>query len=455
MMNRNAQPETGQMSRLQKTSWHHIWSISWPIFLANITVPLVGAVDTAMMGRFPDPAYIGGVALGTLVFNFLYFGLGFLRMCTTGLVAQAHGRNDEAEIENLLIRGLIIALTLGSLAILASPIIHLVTSQLLAASSSVERQMQIYVEIRLFAAPAALGNMVLLGCLFGRQQMRLCMVQIMVVNICNLLLNILFVVGFEMKIDGIALASVAAQWAGFIFTLGLIGWQWRGMLRGVMARLFTRTPSWFDLPAFGQFFSLGLDLILRTMMLLACEAIFLNNAAVLGDMELAAAQLVIVMFGIIAFGLDGYAHAAEALVGDAIGRKDPVMLNLAIKRTNALAFASSLLMGLFILAGEMPIIGALTNQQSLIELTAQQWHWVALMPCASFLAFQMDGIFVGATRGREMRNAMLVSTAVFVALVWVAAPYGLAGLLAAFTLWLGMRGLTLWLLLPRVIRLAI
>ena len=454
-MNRNAQPETGQMSRLQKTSWRHIWSISWPIFLANITVPLVGAVDTAMMGRFPDPAYIGGVALGTLVFNFLYFGLGFLRMCTTGLVAQAHGRNDEVEIEDLLIRGLIIALTLGSLAILASPIIHLVTSQLLTASSSVEHQMQVYVEIRLFAAPAALGNMVLLGCLFGRQQMRLCMVQIMVVNICNLLLNILFVVGFEMKIDGIALASVAAQWAGFIFTLGLIGWQWRGMLRGVMARLLTRTPSWFDLPAFGQFFSLGLDLILRTMMLLACEAIFLNNAAVLGDMELAAAQLVIVMFGIIAFGLDGYAHAAEALVGDAIGRKDPVMLNLAIKRTNTLAFASSLLMGLFILAGEMPIIGALTNQQSLIKLTAQQWHWVALMPCASFLAFQMDGIFVGATRGREMRNAMLVSTAVFVALVWIAAPYGLAGLLAAFTLWLGMRGLTLWLLLPRVIGLAI
>ena len=454
-MEKNGQPEPDRILRLQKTSWRHIWSISWPIFLANITVPLVGAVDTAMMGRFPDPAYIGGIALGTLVFSFLYFGLGFLRMCTTGLVAQAHGRNDEAEIENLLIRGLIIALTLGSVAILASPIIHLVTSQLLAASSSVEVQMRTYVEIRLFAAPAALGNMVLLGCLFGRQQMRLCMVQIMVVNICNLLLNILFVIGFGMKIDGIALASVAAQWLGFVFTLSLIGWQWRDMLRGVMARLFTRNPSWFDLPAFSQFFSLGVDLILRTLMLLACEGIFLNNAAVLGDMELAAAQVVIVMFGIIAFGLDGYAHAAEALVGDAIGRKDPAMLTLAIRRTNALACASSLLMGLIILAGEMPIIGVLTNQQPLIELTAQHWHWVALVPFAAFLAFQMDGIFVGATRSRDMHNAMLVSTAVFVALVWFAAPYGLAGLLAAFTLWLGMRGLTLWLLLPRVIRLAI
>ena len=131
------------------------------------------------------------------------------------------------------------------------------------------------------------------------------------------------------------------------------------------------------------------------------------------------------------------------------------MLTLAIRRTNALACASSLLTGLIILVGEMPIIGALTNQQPLIELTVQHWHWVALMPLAAFLAFQMDGIFVGATRSRDMRNAMLVSTAVFIALAWFAAPYGLAGLLAAFTLWLGMRGLTLWLLLPRVIRLAI
>ena len=131
------------------------------------------------------------------------------------------------------------------------------------------------------------------------------------------------------------------------------------------------------------------------------------------------------------------------------------MLTLVIRRTTALAFSSSLLMSLIILVGEMPIIGALTNHQPLIELTAQHWRWVALMPFVAFLAFQMDGIFVGATRSRDMRNAMLVSTAVFIALVWFVAPYGLAGLLAAFTLWLGMRGLTLWLLLPRVIRLAI
>ena len=196
-------------------------------------------------------------------------------------------------------------------------------------------------------------------------------------------------------------------------------------------------------------------MIIRTLVLLACEAILLNNAALICEMELAAVQMLIVMSRIIAFGLNGSAHAAEAPVGDAIGCKDPVMLKLAMKRTNACACASAILMSLIILVGKMPIIVALTNQQPLIKLTAQNWHWVALIPFAAFLAFQMDGIFVGATQSRDMRNAMLVSTAVFFAFVWFAAPFGLAGLLAAFALWLCIRGFILWLLLPRVISLAI
>ena len=436
------------------TSWRHIWSISWPIFLANVTIPLVGAVDTAMMGRLPDPAFIGGVALGSLVFNFLYFGLGFLRMCTTGLVAQAQGRRDFAEIENLLIRGVIIAFAFGVVTIAAAPIIHWISAVFLTASDRVEDLMQAYVDIRLFAAPAAFANMVLLGCLFGRQQMRLCMVQILVVNLGNLMLNYLFVVGFGMQIEGVALASVVAQWASFVFTMGLISWQWRDILRGILGRLFARRPAWLDLPAFGQFFTIGFDLVLRTMMLIGCEAIFLNSAALNGDMELAAAQLILVMVSIFAFGLDGYAHAAEALVGEAVGRKDRDMLRLVVHRTTWMAFGSSLVIGLVALIAKMPILQALTNQPALIEMTAQYWHWVAIIPLASFLAFQMDGIFVGATLSRDMRNAMLVSTVIFIGLTFFVKPYGLAGLIAVFTLYLGLRGLTLLVLMPRVYRQA-
>lgn len=436
-----------------KTSWRHIWSISWPIFVANVTVPLVGAVDTAVMGRLPDPAYIGGVALGTLIFNFLYFGLGFLRMGSTGLVAQAHGRKDESEIENLLIRCVLIALIIGVIVVLAKPAIHWITGQLLTTSDKVGGLMFQYIDIRLYAAPAALANMVLLGCLFGRQQMQLCMWQIIVVNVLNLVLNIVFVVGLGMKIEGVALASVIAQWLGLAFSLALIGWSWRAMLRGIMGRLLARHPRWFNLRAFAQFFQLGFDLILRTLILLGCEAIFLNNAAALGDLHLAIAQLVMVVFGIIAFGLDGYAHAAEALVGDAMGQRDRDMLRTVINRTNVMAFASALVLSLIIWVGRVPIIGLLTNQPDLIAATLEHWHWVAVLPLASALAFQMDGVFVGAIRSRDMRNAMIVSGVFFIVLVYFMGAYGLAGLLAAFTLTLGMRGLTLWFLLPRIFQM--
>ena len=147
----------------QQTSWRHIWSISWPVFLANITFPLVGAADTAMMGRLEDASFVGGVALGTLVFNFIYFGFGFVRMCTTGLVAQAHGRGADHEIENHMIRGLIVALSIGFGFVIATPLVIALTGTLFSASEAVRELMRAYVEIRLLAVPAALANMVLLA----------------------------------------------------------------------------------------------------------------------------------------------------------------------------------------------------------------------------------------------------------------------------------------------------
>ena len=308
----------------QRTGWRHLWSISWPVIVANITFPLVGAADTAMMGRLDDASFVGGVALGSLVFNFIYFGLGFLRMCTTGLVAQAHGRGDVREIENHLVRGLIIAFVLGVTFVLATPVVHVVTAALLSASGTVESLMRTYVGIRLFAVPAALANTVLLGCLFGRQQMRLVMVQIVAINLVNLCLNFLFVLGFGMAIEGVALASVVAQWVGLGLTLCLVGWFWRDILRGATGRIFRRRPAWLDAAALSRFFVIGGDITIRTVLILLSEAVLLNHAAELGDLSLAATQLILVIFGVIAFGLDGFAHAAEALVarrsGDASRR---------------------------------------------------------------------------------------------------------------------------------------
>jgi len=427
----------------EQTSWRHIWSISWPIFLANITFPLVGAADTAMMGRLDNASFVGGVALGSLVFNFIYFGLGFVRMCTTGLVAQAHGRGADHEIENHMVRGLVVALLLGFGIVIATPLVILVTSTLFSASQAVEGLMRDYVGIRLLAVPAALANMVLLGCLFGRQSMRLVMVQIIFINVTNLILNVWFVFGLGMAIEGVAWASVAAQWTGFAATLALIRWQWRDLLGGVAARIFRRQPAWLDRAAFGHFFVIGGDIAIRTVLILLSEAVLLNLAAGLGDLELASVQLVMVMFGLICFGLDGYAHAAEALVGEAIGRRNPRMLATVVRRTNTLSGISAVVISLVVWAGGPVIVALLTSQGDLASLTLDHWHWVVLIAPVSFLAFQMDGVFVGATRSREMRNAMILAAGIYFILVTALDGQGLNGLLAAFTIYLGLRGVTL------------
>ena len=443
---------------IAQTRWRHIWSLSWPIFLANITVPLVGAVDTAMMGRLDNVAYVGGVGLGALIFNFIYFSFGFLRMGTTGLVAQAHGRNLPDEIVNWLARGLFLAFSLGIILLLAMPLLRWIAVISFAGSADVETLMISYLNVRIFAAPAALANMVLIGCLFGRQNMRLCMTHLLVVNLLNLILNIAFVIGLGMDIEGVALASVIAQWTGFIVTISLMKWRWGNMLDGFVSYLFTGlftgTSPWLQWPAFGNFFRLGRDIFIRTMLLLTCEAILLNQAAQLGDIELAVCHLMMVIFSMIAFGLDGFAHAAEALVGAAIGRNDRNMLDRAILRTNCLAVLTAILMALIIWLGRDIIIGLLTQQDELIALTAANWIWVILLAPASWFAFQLDGIFIGATRTGEMRNAMIMTTILFIFLVWGLREYGIGGLMGAFTLYLALRGFTLWPYLGRVRKMA-
>ena len=203
-----------------------------------------------------------------------------------------------------------------------------------------------YITIRLFAAPAALANLVLLGGLYGKQQMRLAMALLFILNASNLLLDIILVNGFGMTIDGVAYASVAAQWSGFGFMLWWIERTWPGQLAKLLRPLArAKLPIWFDSSAFCQFFILGRDIFIRTILLFSCEALFLNEAAKLNDLSLAACQIMLSIFGVLAFAIDGFAHAAEALVGEAIGQKNKPMLTTVIRRTNYLAGMMAVLFG--------------------------------------------------------------------------------------------------------------
>ncbi len=424
--------------------WRHIWQLAWPIMLSNVTIPLVGAVDVAMMGRLDNPVFIGGVGLGMLVFNFIYFGLGFLRMGTTGMVAQLFGRGDDTAIAHILIRGISLAFILGAAFILASPLVSAIALNSFSASAMAETLMDDYISIRIFAVPAALANMVLLGALYGRQQMRLGMALLFIVNGLNLLLDMMFVFGLGMSADGVALASVFAQWGGFGFMIWRITRMWPGQLQHLIGpAVDQRWPAWLNFAEYRRFFSLGRDIFIRTILLLGCEALLLNEAAKMDDLALATVQIMLSLFGLMAFAIDGFAHAVEALVGEAIGRKNPSMLVIVIRRSNVFAGIMALILTACLWAGQPIVLGLMTNQTGLINFIGGYWFWIMILPLTSFLAFQMDGIFVGATCGTQMRNSMLIAASGFAVTVMMQ-PFGLAGLMASFGGYLALRGLSLW-----------
>jgi len=432
------------------TSWRHIWRLAWPIIISNITVPLVGAVDVAMMGRIDDPAFIGGVGLGMMLFNAIYFGMGFLRMGTTGLVAQSQGEDAAAQIARIMVRGLVLACAIGMIIILATPVITSIATAVFSASELVESLMVEYATIRLFAAPAALGNMVVLGVLYGRQQMFGGMLLLLIVNAINLILDFVFVLGLGMTVSGVALASVIAQWSGFLFMMWYINRPGSpiGIGRFLHTALFFSALR--DRMAYRRFFVLGRDIFIRTALLVFCEALVLNQAAKLGDLDLATCQLVLTLFGILAFALDAFAYAAEALVGEAIGKRNSTDLQIVIRRTNSLAAGMALGIAAILWLGDTVIIRLFTTQAALIAHAQTHWVWACLLAPASFMAFQLDGIFVGATRGQDMRNAMIFSAGGLGIALLLLAPWGLQGLLAAFVGYLGLRGASLWWHIDRV-----
>ena len=432
------------------TSWRHIWRLAWPIIISNVTVPLVGAVDVAMMGRINDPAFIGGVGLGMMLFNAIYFGMGFLRMGTTGLVAQSQNGDAAAKIARITARGLVLAFAIGGIIILAKPAITGIATAIFSASELVESLMVDYAAIRLFAAPAALGNMVVLGVLYGRQQMFGGMLLLLIVNTINLILDFVFVLGLGMTVNGVALASVIAQWSGFIFMMWYINRPSSLIGIGPFLHAALFLSALRDHIAYHRFFVLGRDIFIRTALLLLCEALVLNQAAKLSDLDLAACQLVLTLFGILAFALDAFAHAAEALVGEAIGKRSSADLRIVIRRTNLLAAGMALVIAAILWIGDVVIIQLFTNQAALTAHAQAHWLWACLLAPFSFLAFQLDGIFVGATRGQDMRNAMIFSAGGLGIALLLLAPWSLQGLLAAFVGYLGLRGASLWWQIDRV-----
>lgn len=443
-------PQTSALARdgTGRSQWNaRVWRLAGPIIVANIATPLLGAVDTAVMGHLPDPAYIGGVAVGAVIFDFLFWGFGFLQMSTAGFTAQAAGAGQREEVRAILLRALAIAVALGGLLIvLQSPIVRVAFS-LMDLSAGVEGLADAYYAIRIWSAPFALVNYVLLGWLLGRQRASLVLVVQLVLNGTNIALDLLFVVGFGWGIEGVALATLLAQVGG----VGLGLFFARGAVLGRTTPLAWSRLA--DRERLLALFRVNVDILIRTLCLVFAFAYFTARAAEMGDLVLAANAVLLQFQYVTAYALDGFAHAVEVLAGAALGGRSRAGFRQAVKVSTLWALGFALLACLiFGLAGG-PIVALFSDIPEVRATAIAYLPWVVVTPLVSVWSFQLDGIFIGTTRSAEMRNAMLVSVAVYLGACWLLIPaLGNHGLWLSLMVFMAARAATLGVYYPRVER---
>jgi MATE family multidrug resistance protein len=430
-----------------------ILDLAIPNIISNISIPLLGIVDMALMGHLESDAYIGAIALGSLIFNFIYWGLGFLRMGTSGFTAQAWGRRDIAETIMVFSRAAFIALLMSTLLLVFQKPIEILSFLILKGETRVEELAMAYFRIRVWAAPAALGQFALLGFFLGMQNARLPMVVLVTTNIINIVCNYMFVMKLGMGSDGVALGTVIAQYSGLLTGLFFLSKYFRKLFKYWS---FQATIQWTRLR---DFLLVNKDIFIRTMCLVVVFSIFTARSAssdVLSDGEetiLAVNSLLMQFFMFFSFLIDGFAHAAEALTGKFIGAGDRNSLTRSVKLLFYWGTGISLFFTFLYLLGGHPILRLLTNNPEVISNAKPYFFWVIIIPMVSYTAFLWDGIYIGATAGREMRNAMLISTlTVFFPMYILASQFlGNQGLWFAFILFMAARGVTMQLMSRRAV----
>lgn len=420
-------------------------TLALPIILANLALPILAMVDTTVAGHLNGPQHLGGVALGGILFSFLFWSFGFLRMATTGLAAQAYGANDHVELRKHLLRALLIATLSGVVIVcLQRPIISAGIT-LMGGSGAVQHSAADYAYARIWSSPASLGNFVVLGYLLGSQRVTLALVLQIGMNILNLAATLFLAIGLDWGVAGIGAGTAVAEWATFLTALLFVK-PFKGMNPAILGAILDRA-------AFVRLFGVNIDIFLRSFFLLVSFGWFTRAGAAEGDVVLAANAVLMNLHSFMAYGLDGFAHATETLVGSAIGSKDRTALRGVIRAAGIWSLAVALLFSLsYWLAGDA-IVGLLTDQQAIRETAARFLPYVVILPIASFAGFLLDGVFIGALRTRELRNSMFLSTVVFLAVACLLqASLGNHGLWIAMIAFMLFRAGALGSYLGRILR---
>ena len=418
-----------------------ILHLAIPSIVSNITVPLLGLVDVTIVGHLGATAYIGAIAVGGLLFNILYWNFGFLRMGTSGLTSQAYGRKDkDAEI-----RVLVQAVSVGLFSALAMLIlqypIERLAFRLLDTSAEVEQYAVTYFRICIWGAPAVLAQYSFTGWFIGMQNSRYPMYIAIVMNVINIVCSSCFVFLFKMKVEGVALGTVVAQYSGVMMALGFWYYNYKE-LRGRIT-----FKGSLQLIAMRRFFAVNRDIFLRTLCLIGVTTFFTSTGARQGDVILAVNTLLMQLFTLFSYIMDGFAYAGEALSGRYVGACNLVQLKRAVKALFCWGVVLSLVFTLLYGIGGENFLGLLTNDTVVIETAGHYFYWVLAIPLAGFAAFLWDGILIGATATRFMLWAMLVASGSFFVIYYCFSGATNNHMLwLAFLVYLALRGVmqTLW-----------
>ena len=426
-----------------------VLTVAVPIMLSNMTEPLIGVVNTAIIGQLPEAYYIGAIAIGSLIFSFLFWGFGFLRLSTGGLSAQAVGAGDSVELTAVFWRALSIAAAAGLFLIIASPAIEKVSFDLIGGSPEVRAQGEIYFQYRIWSAPFALINFCVLGWFIGQGRAKIAFIVQIFLNLTNMCLGAFFVLDIHMKADGVGLSALIAEFSGASLGCLLV---WRSMQK------IERTANWaqvFNREKILRTLGANGDIMIRTLCLVFAFAWFTSRGARAGDVIIAANAILLNFFEVAAYLIDGFAYASEALVGQAVGAKNQPRFRQAVKLTSLWALVVGSVCSLIIWFAGPTVIDLMTVNPTVRETARLYLFWASLTPLLGTICFQFDGIFTGAMATREMRNMMILSLLIYLTCWWfMERNFGNHGLWASLCVFFIARGITFAARMPALTRSA-
>jgi multidrug resistance protein, MATE family len=405
-----------------------ILKLAVPNIISNITIPLLGLIDLALMGHLDSKIYIGAIALGGVIFNFIYWGFSFLRMSTSGFTAQAFGEKNHIESITILVRAILVALLISLLILILQAPIAWASFKIIGGSLEVENLANEYFRIRVWAAPAALSLFVFNGWFLGMQNARYPMIIAISVNVVNIILSMFFVFILKIKSDGVALGTAISQYVGLFIALFLFNHKYKYLLKKISRK------GIINLKILIEFFRVNTDIFIRTFCIIAVFTFFTSKSAGINDTILAVNSILIQLLLFFSFFIDGFAFAGEALVGKFVGAKEISNLKKAVKLLFYWGAGLAVAFTIIYLPGVNLILKLLTSQPDVIQSAQPFLIWIIIVPVASFGSFIWDGIYIGATASRAMRNTLLGATV----LVFVPIYYFLNPIIGNHALWLAM-----------------